>query len=248
MKGGRRASEREARGWGRVAGRAVPRGCGRLEPEGGREERPPAEAAPRVTGARGAGAGGGRGEGGPGERGEPGGASEEAARETRAGGRGAPGRREGPPHPKLSRGSSPPSSRTPGLWLVPMHCPPQDSSLGDPLHGGGCTPLACLLTLFLSWHQGWQTKREQPPPSVSLWASCPAQGLAWGNTRSVPPLKASRVDPKEPPFLSGKEVLGTSTSILPSGEACGGSREEKVRQKRPEVTVCTASPLPRVPP
>lgn len=193
--------------------------------------------------------GGGRArEGGPGERGEPGGASEEAARETRAGGRGAPGRREGPPHPKLSRGSSPPSSRTPGLWLVPMHCPPQDSSLGDPLHGGGCTPLACLLTLFLSWHQGWQTKREQPPPSVSLWASCPAQGLAWGNTRSVPPLKASRVDPKEPPFLSGKEVLGTSTSILPSGEACGGSREEKVRQKRPEVTVCTASPLPRVPP
>lgn len=117
------------------------------------------------------------------------------------------GRREGPPHPKLSRGSSPPSSQPPaGLWLVPMHCPPRLAPRSPPLHGGGCTPVACLLTLFLSWHQGWQTKREQPPPSVSLWASCPAQGLAWGNTRSVPQLKASRVDPKEPPFLSGKEV------------------------------------------
>lgn len=83
-----------------------------------------------MTGARGAGAGGGRGRAAR-ERGEPGGASEEAARETRAGGRGAPGGGKGRLTLGRRVGSSPPSSRTPAYgWF--LCTAPQDSSLGDP--------------------------------------------------------------------------------------------------------------------
>ena len=165
---------------------------------------------------------------------------------------------DGRPRPKLSRGSSPPSSPGPPLGHCRFLCTaPQHSSLGAPLlHGAGCTPLACLLTLYLSWHQGWQTKRVQPPPSVSLWTSCPAQGLAWGDTRSVTQLKASRAHPKEPPFLSRKEVwvhpsyFPERHAAVPERGNCG-RREPKSHMGRltpPKGPTLSALPPRRHPP
>lgn len=131
--GGERARGRPGAGGGWRGGR-YRRGCGRLEPEGGRGKRGRPRRRRREDRSARAGAGAGAGaEGGPGERGEPGGASEEgregnASRRQRgawAEGRAAP--------PQAVAGLLPALQPDPrlmaGSYALP---PPQDSSLETP--------------------------------------------------------------------------------------------------------------------